>query len=245
MDEAQRRGDSIAITSAAARGAPSSGRSGMTWPPALPFTTALARARAHDAHALSLLYHRFLPVVYRYVLGRVGDIHAAEDVTSETFLAMLNGIASTRADEELSFAAWMLGIARHQAAMHFRRHARSPIRLDASIDISEDVQQAQGTNEGDPLAILTARESWHEVVAALNHLTEEQRTVVLYRCVLDYSADEVGQLLGKQAGAIRVQQFRALASLARLLGAPSERDAHKRHHTFRNRAEGSDSHAAK
>lgn len=236
MDEAQRR---TALTSGTSGAAP--GRTGMTWPPALPFATALARAREHDAHALSLLYHRFLPVVYRYVLGRIGDIHTAEDVTSETFLAMLNGIASSRSDEELSFAAWVLGIARHHVAMYFRRHARSPVPLD----VSEDVQRMQRPDEGDPLAILTARESWHEVVAALNRLTDEQRTVVLYRCVLDYSADEVSQLLGKSAGAIRVQQFRALASLARLLGAPPERAARTRHAISTHRTEGSDSHAAR
>ncbi|HEV8194692.1 MAG TPA: sigma factor-like helix-turn-helix DNA-binding protein, partial [Ktedonobacterales bacterium] len=73
-------------------------------------------------------------------------------------------------------------------------------------------------DEDDPLAIITARESWGTVVAALNRLTEEQRTVVLYRCVLDYSAEEVADLLDKQPGTIRALQFRALASLARHLG---------------------------
>ena len=56
------------------------------------------------------------------------------------------------------------------------------------------------------------------MAAALGRLTEEQRSVLLYRCVLGYSAEEVGQLLGKQAGAIRAVQLRALASLASLLG---------------------------
>jgi RNA polymerase sigma factor (sigma-70 family) len=70
----------------------------------------------------------------------------------------------------------------------------------------------------DPLHILTARESWSEVATALNRLTEEQRMVVLYRCVLGYSTEEVGQLLGKPAGTIRALQFRALAQLSRLLG---------------------------
>jgi RNA polymerase sigma-70 factor, ECF subfamily len=178
----------------------------MTWPPALPFATVLSRARTHDQRALSLLYHRFLPVVYRYVLARVGTIHQAEDVTSDTFFAVLEGIGQTRAEDELGFAAWLLGIARNQVALHFRRQRARP---ETALDLP---------NEGDPLAIITARESWQEVVAALAHLTDEQRTVVLYRCVLGYSAAEVGQLMGKQAGTVRALQFRALASLARLLG---------------------------
>lgn len=231
MDEAHRRTASPPATARRVHGEMPSGRTGLTWPPALSFTTVLAGARRHDARALSLLYHRFLPVVFRYALGRVADTHAAEDITSETFLAMIHGVAAARAEDELSFASWVLGIARNQVAMHFRRHARSPVPLVAS----EDIQPAHLTEEGDPLTILTARESWHEVVAALNRLSEEQRTVILYRCVLDYSAEEVGQLLGKKAGAIRVQQFRALTALARLLGTE--------HSASTKVTEGSDGHA--
>src|SRR5215469_1594148 len=64
------------------------GGTGMTWPPELPFAHVLATARALDPSAVAQLYRRFLPVVYRYSLARVGDVHAAEDVTSETFIAM-------------------------------------------------------------------------------------------------------------------------------------------------------------
>ncbi len=48
-------------------------------------------------------------------------------------------------------------------------------------------------------------------------MPEEQRTVLLYRCVLGYDTGEVARLLGRQAGAVRALQFRALSSLARLL----------------------------
>jgi RNA polymerase sigma-70 factor, ECF subfamily len=185
----------------------------MTWPPALPFSTVLARAQAMDQQAVSLLYKRFLPTVHRYALARVGDQHSAEDVTSETFFAMLESFDTVQATDELGFAAWLLGIAHNKALMHFRRLRGQPSTLG---DYPEEVQA--GTSADDPLQILTARERWSEVAAALGRLTEEQRSVLLYRCVLGYSADEVGQLLGKQAGAIRAVQLRALASLASLLG---------------------------
>ena len=195
-------------------GSAPAGRTGMTWPPALPFSTVLSGARALEPRAISLLYHRFLPVVYRFVLSRVGDIHLAEDLTSETFFAVLEGVAGTRAEDELGFAAWVLGIARNRIAMHFRRQRSRP---ETALDLTDDLPLYAAPDDGDPLTILTARESWHEVVAALARLTEDQRTVVLYRCVLGYSAEEVGALLGKQAGTVRGLQFRALASLARLL----------------------------
>lgn len=187
---------------------------GMTWPPALPFGLALERARAFDQSALGMLYRRFLPVVYRYVLARIGSVQTAEDITSETFMAVINGIGTMRAHDELTFAAWVLGIARNKVATHYRRQRT---HLEAPQSLPESEQPWAVAEEGDPLTIISSRESWAEVVAGLNRLTEDQRAVILYRCVLGYSTEDVARLLEKQPNAIRALQFRALASLARFL----------------------------
>ncbi|HEY7340323.1 MAG TPA: sigma-70 family RNA polymerase sigma factor [Ktedonobacterales bacterium] len=186
----------------------------MTWPPTLPFSLALERARALDQSALGMLYRRFMPVVYRYVLARVGAVQTAEDITSETFMAVINGIGAMRAHDELTFAAWVLGIARNKVATHYRRQRTHP---EEPQSIPEDAQPWAVAGQGDPLTIITARESWAEVVAGLNRLTEDQRAVILYHCVLGYSTEDVAGLLEKQPNAIRALQFRALASLARFL----------------------------
>lgn len=197
-----------------------SAQSGLTWPPALPFEQTLRQAQAADQQAMGMLYKRFLPVVYRYALAHVGDVHAAEDVTSETFFTIVEHISETRARDELGFVAWALGIARNKVAMHFRRQRARP---DAQFLSDQLDFIGHQPHERDPLEVITARESWGEVVAALDRLTEEQRAVILYRSVLGYSAEDVGQLLGKQPGAVRALQFRALASLARFLeGAGSD-----------------------
>jgi RNA polymerase sigma-70 factor, ECF subfamily len=182
----------------------------------------LRRARALEHEALSLLYTRYLPIVYRFVLGRVGNVQLAEDLTAETFVAMVESIERLRADDELSFAAWLLGIARNKVAEHFRRQASRPAPAD--FDEAYDDQPTYG-EEGDPLGVVMAREGWAEVVEGLRHLTEEQRSVLLYRCVLGYETDEVGRLMGRQPGAIRALQFRALASLSRFLSTLSTNPA--------------------
>lgn len=198
-------------------------RSGMTWPPELPFAVVLQRARQRDQQAISALYKRFLPVVYRYVLARVDDPHLAEDLTADTFFAMVKDIGDARASEELAFSAWVLSIARSKVAQHFRRQH---IRTGVERELAPAEEPHTSDDEDDPLAIITAREGWGTVASALGRLTEEQRVVVLYRCVLDYSAEEVADLLDKRPGTIRALQFRALASLARHLGiAKIERQA--------------------
>lgn len=188
----------------------------MTWPPSLPFARVLERARLSDQAAISLLYKRFLPTIYRFTLARTGNQHVAEDITSATFLAMVEQIARARAEDELGFAAWLLGIARNQVAMHFRSQRAAP----PPRELSPGAEVETTGDEADPLSVILARESWSEVVAALNTLTEDQRAVVLYRCVLGYSTDDVAALVAKKPGTVRALQFRALSSLARALDTP-------------------------
>lgn len=178
------------------------------------FALLLDRARALENAALGELYSRYLPVVYRTVLARVGDVHLAEDLTADTFMVMVDSIERVRTQDELGFVAWLLGIARHKISEHFRRQAARPsLRIELT---SHDEPQTYG-EEDDPLGVVLARERWAEVTTALARLTEEQRTVLLYRCVLGYATPEVARMMGREPGAIRALQFRALAALARAL----------------------------
>ena len=63
-----------------------------------------------------------LPSVYHYLVRRVGDASLAEDLTSETFLA---AVAATKAHATTVWSVgWLIGIARHKLADHWRRQAR-------------------------------------------------------------------------------------------------------------------------
>jgi RNA polymerase sigma-70 factor (ECF subfamily) len=183
-------------------------------PAPIPFTEVLSRARALDKAALALIYQRYVPLIYRFIVARVRDTHVAEDLTSEVFVSTVAHIAQLRADDELTFAAWILRVARNVVFGHFRKaRALPPI---GSIAHAHD-DPAASAEAGDPLDVITAREDWSEVVVALHQLTEDQRNVLLYRTLLGYTTEEVARLLGKRGGTIRALQFRALSSLARLL----------------------------
>lgn len=193
------------------------------WPTGQTFARVLERARERDSAALSLLYRRFLPVIYRFLLSRVRDVPLAEDLTSETFFAVMEGLTSVRALDEMGFATWTIGIARNKLSQHFRRLSS---RREIPMAVSDLVEPAATAEEDDPLAVITARESWGEVVAALDLLTPEQRTVLLHRCILGRSTDEVAHLMGKPANAIYGLQFRALTSLSRHLRRTRGPDEH-------------------
>src|SRR5436190_916681 len=67
------------------------------------------------------LYDRGLEEVYGYLLHRCGDVHVAEDLTSETFLAAVAAVKAERG-ESLT-VPWLIGVARHKLVDHWRRKA--------------------------------------------------------------------------------------------------------------------------
>lgn len=189
-----------------------------------PIGRQLDAARKGEAEALSNLYRQFLPGVFGYIATRVPDRATAEDLTSEVFLKMVEGIARLRATDEASFAAWLLQIARITVAGYYRKREGTPGL------ISLDTQDGEGRMPAheliladvslgmDPADLVETREEWHTVVDAINALTEEQRQVLVGRLLLGYNVETVARLIGKKANAVKALQFRALHSLHRLLG---------------------------
>ncbi|GAA2417767.1 sigma-70 family RNA polymerase sigma factor [Actinomadura vinacea] len=79
--------------------------------------------------ALLALYDEALPEVYGYLLSRCGRRALAEDLTAETFLAAVEAVRK-ESPPELS-ASWLVGVARHKLADHWRRAAREERGLRA------------------------------------------------------------------------------------------------------------------
>ncbi len=69
--------------------------------------------------AFAELYRRHVTFVYRYLLARVGNVPDAQDLTTQTFMAALEGIVGFRG--KAKFSTWLIGIARNQVASHYRR----------------------------------------------------------------------------------------------------------------------------
>ncbi len=134
-----------------------------------------------------------------------------DDLASETFLAVFRGLDRFEGDEA-SFRSWVFTIAHRRLVDAHRQRQRRPrtgpldeVGRDA---VGGDVEQEAFAETLDP-----------RTVAALDRLSEEQRTVVLLRILGDLSVGEVATIVGKRPGAVRTLQHRALARLRRELAA--------------------------
>jgi len=196
----------------------------------------LDRARRGEPEALSALYRQLLPGVFGYIAARVPDRATAEDLTSEVFLKMVEGVSRLRASDEAGVAAWILQIARVTVAGYYRQRERQPELVPFEYSFEEEYRENQVIPASDPnidpARRAEARDEWDTVVKAINTLTEEQRQVLIGRLILGYDVATVARMMGKNANAVKALQFRALHSLQRLLKHSSPEHAfpiHTRH----------------
>jgi RNA polymerase sigma-70 factor (ECF subfamily) len=186
----------------------------------------IQRARQHNEEALVTLYQRALPVIYRYVLARLGRSDLVEDVVADVFLVMVESISDLRAEHEAGFYAWLIQIAQGKIARAWRHHKRSEVRLvpllsqsDAETDDGRWLAEPMATDlVSNPAALQEWREMLEELGLALESLTTEQQIVVIGRFLAGQSIEDLARALNKQPGAVRALQFRALGTLAERLG---------------------------
>lgn len=184
----------------------------------------IEQARHGDEEALVALYQRALPVVYRYVIARLGRLDLAEDVISEVFLVMVESIGNLRAEHEAGFYAWLIQIAQgkiSRALRHVtskeRRHLPFPGASDGA-HLVPPLEPVATDLVSNPAALQEWRETLEELGVALGRLSAEQQAVVVGRFLAGQSIDELARALDKQPGAVRALQFRALGTLADHLG---------------------------
>ena len=164
------------------------------------------RAQAGDKEAVGELYRQQLPAIYRYVYFRVQDQAAAEDLTAEIFMRMLEALPKYE-DRGLPFAAWLYRIAHDRVVDYHRRTAlRQTLSLEEPIVSDADTEAtAMRSNEAEAL------------YAALDLLTDEQRLVLQLRFFEGLDVDETARIVGKTPGAVKALQFRAIRQLAQRL----------------------------
>ena len=156
--------------------------------------------------ALEALYQRYLRSVWRYVYAQLrGDQQAAEDVVSETFLAAIRGLRKLDPDGG-SVHAWLMGIARHKLADHWRRARR--LREDPHAD-TEDMGPSEAV---DPQEALESAESNARVTKAMTGLPDEQRLALEWKYLDGLTVRQMADRIGRTDKAVEALLYRARRS---------------------------------
>ena len=146
--------------------------------------------------ALLALYDEALPQVYGYFVRRCGDRGTAEDLTSETFLAAMD--AARKPEPPPLTVPWLIGVARHKLADHYRRrHDRAtvPVAEMPEPDDPDDTWDAH-------LDRIVAEQ-------VLARLASQHRLVLVLRYLDNLSVPECADLLGRTVHATEALLVRA------------------------------------
>ena len=171
---------------------------------------AAVEAARTDPGAFEPLYRKYVAQIYSLALYETRDPHAAEDITERVFLRALCALPGFREQgegSESSFRVWLFAIARNVISnerRYSRRHPQAPLELALNLHAADDPAATVETR-------LEAQRAWDAVM----DLPHERRQAVVLRFVNELSAREIGHIMGKSEGAVRVLIHRSLASVRR------------------------------
>jgi RNA polymerase sigma-70 factor (ECF subfamily) len=145
----------------------------------------IAYDRAYEAHWAD---------VFRFALAWTNDWAAAEDLAQDAFVRLWN--SRGRVDWSKPILPWLLVTTRRLATDRFRALKRR-------------IAPATQTESLDP----GLRDRWLDVCAAMTELSALERTALVMTAVEGASYDEVADVLGTSAGALRAAVSRARQKL--------------------------------
>jgi RNA polymerase sigma-70 factor (ECF subfamily) len=166
----------------------------------------VVRAKAADQQALTTIYERYSPAIYRYIYYRVGDAEVAEDIRADVFLRMLEGMGRYE-DRGWPLSAWLYRIAHDRTIDTLRRRRTRP---------QLPLETWSGTTDG-PESAVDVQLDREELYRTIDQLTEDQRDVIRMRFLQEMSVQEVATAMGRTEGAVKALQHRGIQALARQL----------------------------
>ena len=167
----------------------------------------VARSKAGDADAFGAIYDRFQPEIVRYLTYRMRTAEGAEDLAQQVFLKAWQAIPRYE-DRGVPFKAWLYRMAHNQMVDYFR--TRRPTTDLEGVDLPEESEAEQR---------VLVQETHERLRDAMERLSEDHREVLTLRFLLEKSAREAGEVMGRKEVTIRGLQMRALQALRRELEA--------------------------
>lgn len=162
----------------------------------------LIEAAQADPARFAELYDRHVDRVYAYVSRRTGNRSVAEDVTSAVFEQALAGLPRFEW-RGVPFVAWLLRIAAHILADHWKRAGRDAHEPPPELPDEREYQE------------LERRVGLFQLV---DRLPDAQRQVIHMRFVEERSIREIAAALDRSEGAVKQLQLRAIENLRKGMG---------------------------
>ena len=171
----------------------------------------IQRAKRGDTHAYEELVHAYQGIAFRtaYVIAR--NAADAEEAAQDGFVKAWRALGRFR--EGAPFRPWLLQIVANEA----RNRVRSAGRR-ANLALRAATEESSGGAAPSPEAAFLSAEQRESLLAAVNELPDDQRTVISLRYFVGLSEHETAEALGVPAGTVKSRTARALERLRESYG---------------------------
>ena len=166
----------------------------------------IERARRGDEEAYAELVLAYEGIAFRTAYLLTGSAADAEDAAQDGFVKAWRALGRFRAGAP--FKPWLLRIVANEA--HNRR--RSAGRR-ANLTLRAATEDPSGGAAPSPEAGLVDAERREALLAAVDALPDEQRTVLVLRYFADLSEEETAEILDVPRGTVKSRTARALERL--------------------------------
>jgi RNA polymerase sigma-70 factor (ECF subfamily) len=174
-------------------------------------TALVARAKQGDQPAYEELVRMHSDIAFRVALVAGVDPGEADDAVQDAFVKAYRALGRFRSGSP--FRPWLLAIVANEA-----RNRRRSAGRRAQLAIRAGAADASGGAAPSPEAAALDHERRAELLAALERLPDEHRTVLTCRYLLDLSEAETGAALGLRQGTVKSRTSRGLERLRAELG---------------------------
>lgn len=173
---------------------------------------AVGRAQQGDGEAFGLVYSRYAHAVFKFIIARVKHAPTAEDLTSDVFVRAFRRIGMVTWQGR-DLAAWLMTIARNVVTDFFKSRKRTEVLL-AEVSGTDFDRTSTDTRPVQADTPVLARLDHDVLIAAIAELTPPQQEVIRYRFLEQLNIPETAARMGKNGGAVKALQCRAIKTLA-------------------------------
>ena len=169
------------------------------------------------------LVDKYRDTVFSTVFYIVGNLHDAEDIAQETFIAAYRAIRTFDANRR--FAPWLMKIAANRAIDHMRRNSAPAGGLDSLEAISDGDPVTLDQNAADPLEAAEVSELHRLIEKCISKLPPKYSAVMTLCYFQELCYDEIADALEIPVGTVKTCLHRGrkilMAAMARMLGEPT------------------------
>lgn len=170
------------------------------------------RARNGDLDAFNELVTFYQDYLFALTVRVVGDRESAADAVQEAFFSAYRNLGRFRGD---SFRSWLTRIALNAATDVLRRRKRRP--AEPFPEWEDDAWQPPAPESEGPERVALRRNRSRVLAAALQAITDDQRTAIVLYDIEGYDYQEIADMTGVSLGTVKSRIHRGRLALRDVL----------------------------